>query len=58
MKPKREMSELEQDDYDKVCNVMTLYGDDMYCDGLMHGFCVGSLVGAFLFASYLVYTVH
>ena len=56
MKPKREMP--ERDDYDKVCDTMSLYGEDMYCDGLMHGFCFGSLVGAFLFGAYLVYTTH
>ena len=56
IKPKREM--LERDDYDKVRDAMTLYGEDMYCDGLMHGFCFGSLVGAFLFGAYLVYTTH
>ena len=56
MNPKREM--LERDEYDKVRDAMSLYGDDMYCDGLMHGFCFGSLVGAFLFGAYLVYTTH
>ena len=58
MNPKREMPELAQDDYDKVRDAMSLYGDDMYCDGLMHGFCFGSLVGAFMFGAYLVYTTH